>query len=387
MKFTKLFIRLFVLAVFSGCSPREEKIDGSIFIVTQGGENFKLGLVTASIFDRQQIDSVLEKDSTDLQNKLTVLKTDLKRLNDEKEDLTQKRNAASGECDSREQNLDAAETQAEATAKKFDPLYFWGREKPPARAALTDDEKEQIDAARKTIAQYNDLQTQIDKLAREQQQLPPLKAVHSDANVYGDAPSLDDEEARQKVIDEFTEKSDALLNEQSSLNEESAKTDLANLETHEEEIADLQAMWDKYNPEFVKETNEVNQLESEWEKSKDVVDGFAEPLKENQAKMDSDAGQLQNWTTVQPQTYFTSLSTPLAISKTDADGKFSFQIPTKGEFVLAAQAQRQVADNVEKYFWLVRVHSDGKSEMQVMLSNDNLVTANSADSAVQFPMP
>jgi hypothetical protein len=82
-----------------------------------------------------------------------------------------------------------------------------------------------------------------------------------------------------------------------------------------------------------------------------------------------------------------SLSTPLATSKTDADGKFSFQMPTKGEFVLVAQAQRQVADNVEKYFWLIRVHSDGSPTMQVMLSNDNLITANSSDSAVRFPVP
>ena len=54
MKSTRLLIGLFLLVGFAGCSPREEKIDGSIFIVTQGGENFKLGLVTVSIFDRQQ---------------------------------------------------------------------------------------------------------------------------------------------------------------------------------------------------------------------------------------------------------------------------------------------------------------------------------------------
>ena len=126
---------------------------------------------------------------------------------------------------------------------------------------------------------------------------------------------------------------------------------------------------------------------AEWQKSKNKADSFVEPLEENQRKTDFDTGQLQNWPTVQPQTYFTSLSTPLAISKTDADGKFSFQMPTKGESILVAQAQRQVTDHVEKYFWLIRVHSDGNPTMQVMLSNDNLITANSADSAVRFPTP
>jgi hypothetical protein len=56
-------------------------------------------------------------------------------------------------------------------------------------------------------------------------------------------------------------------------------------------------------------------------------------------------------------------------------------------FVLLAQAQRQVSDETEKYYWLVRVHPDGKSEMQIMLSNDNLITVNSSESAVRFPMP
>jgi hypothetical protein len=40
-----------------------------------------------------------------------------------------------------------------------------------------------------------------------------------------------------------------------------------------------------------------------------------------------------------------------------------------------------------KYYWLVRVHPDGKSEMQIMLSNDNLVSVNSSESPVRFPMP
>jgi hypothetical protein len=67
MKFAKLSIGLFLLIAFAGCSPQEEKINGSIFIVTKGGENFKLGLVTVSIFDRQQIEPYLTKTTTDLE--------------------------------------------------------------------------------------------------------------------------------------------------------------------------------------------------------------------------------------------------------------------------------------------------------------------------------
>jgi hypothetical protein len=62
-------------------------------------------------------------------------------------------------------------------------------------------------------------------------------------------------------------------------------------------------------------------------------------------------------------------------------------IPQKAQFILLAQAQRQVSDETERYYWLVRVHPDGKSEMQIMLSNDNLISVNSSESPVRFPMP
>jgi hypothetical protein len=159
------------------------------------------------------------------------------------------------------------------------------------------------------------------------------------------------------------------------------------LESKKQSVLEGQPLWDKWRSVYLKQVDEENRLQSEWQKSKDEADSLAGWLEENQRKADIDSGQLQNWPLVESQTYFAGLPTPLAVAKTDADGKFSFQLPTKDEFVLVAQAQRQVPDNVEKYFWLIRVHSDGKPEMQVMLSNDNLITANSPDVAVRFPAP
>jgi hypothetical protein len=131
---------------------------------------------------------------------------------------------------------------------------------------------------------------------------------------------------------------------------------------------------------YLKQLEEENRLSQAWHNASEESDLYAQTI-------EIVTGRLQNWPTTQPQMYFNNLPIPLAIVKTDADGKFSLQISQKGEFTLVAQAQRQVSDNTEKYFWLVRVHSDGKSEMQVMLSNDNLITANSSDVAVRFPTP
>ena len=44
----------------------EEKIDGSVFIVTEGAENIKLGLVTVALFDEKQITPAILKAATAL---------------------------------------------------------------------------------------------------------------------------------------------------------------------------------------------------------------------------------------------------------------------------------------------------------------------------------
>ncbi|MFZ1074040.1 MAG: hypothetical protein WAO21_11490 [Verrucomicrobiia bacterium] len=124
MKFAKLFIGLFLFTLFAGCSPREEKIDGSIFIATRGGENFKLGLVTVSVFDEQQFAPCLAKTTADLQTNLAELKAEATRFNEEKDSLTRKYNLASGADNDCREKWQAAKELANQTAKKFDENYL-----------------------------------------------------------------------------------------------------------------------------------------------------------------------------------------------------------------------------------------------------------------------
>ena len=50
--------------------------------------------------------------------------------------------------------------------------------------------------------------------------------------------------------------------------------------------------------------------------------------------------------------YFGLLGFPIQRVETDADGKFVIQVPESGGFVIAAQAERNVGDNTEHYYWL-----------------------------------
>lgn len=71
-----------------------------------------------------------------------------------------------------------------------------------------------------------------------------------------------------------------------------------------------------------------------------------------------------------PNYYFESLPTSIAISKTDADGKFSLSLPA-GKYAIAATSSRNVVNHTELYYWLVLVDTSSPNQ-SLMLSNDNL---------------
>ena len=78
--------------------------------------------------------------------------------------------------------------------------------------------------------------------------------------------------------------------------------------------------------------------------------------------------------------YFKNLPHPIALVKTDADGKFKMELPSSiSQIIIVASATREVFGPRENYFWAVKV----KPPATIMLSNDNLTDAASSDSALQ----
>jgi hypothetical protein len=71
-------------------------------------------------------------------------------------------------------------------------------------------------------------------------------------------------------------------------------------------------------------------------------------------------------------TYYKALPAPITTSETDADGRFTLDIPSSGTFVLAAFASRTVGLDTERYSWLVPLEDEGP-EHQVLLSNNNVL--------------
>jgi hypothetical protein len=78
-----------------------------------------------------------------------------------------------------------------------------------------------------------------------------------------------------------------------------------------------------------------------------------------------------------PARYLADLPPPLAIAKSDADGRFKLTVPDEEELAIVASFSRAVVGDIEKYFWVVRL---APHDITVTLSNDNLTSSGSADS-------
>ena len=74
--------------------------------------------------------------------------------------------------------------------------------------------------------------------------------------------------------------------------------------------------------------------------------------------------------------YFLSdLPSPIARSTSDADGRFQMTVPRGESIALVAQATRQVGNSRERYFWLIWTSFGGNTSSEVLMSNNNLLTA------------
>jgi hypothetical protein len=72
---------------------------------------------------------------------------------------------------------------------------------------------------------------------------------------------------------------------------------------------------------------------------------------------------------------------PVAITKTDSDGKFTIKLPRSSEIVLCVTADRRLPESTEHYYWMVKA-APSTDATTVTLSNDNLATSDSPQSLI-----
>ena len=80
------------------------------------------------------------------------------------------------------------------------------------------------------------------------------------------------------------------------------------------------------------------------------------------------------------------VATDAVVAKTDADGRYAFNLRRGELYAIAARAERKVPgqDKPEQYFWLLWVRMDGEKK-ELLLSNDNQMDENPTDAVVKIP--
>jgi len=80
---------------------------------------------------------------------------------------------------------------------------------------------------------------------------------------------------------------------------------------------------------------------------------------------------------------FQGLPSSIGKATTNADGKFSLKLPRKGRYAIAAHAERKIIDDNERYYWLIWVPVENGVIKNIVLSNNNMMTVQSAENVMQ----
>lgn len=93
---------------------------------------------------------------------------------------------------------------------------------------------------------------------------------------------------------------------------------------------------------------------------------------------------------VRPSVFLAGLEsfvTPVATTKTDADGKFNVAVPMGKRVALIARASRLAGGETEEYLWLLWVPvKKGEAKIAVTLANDNLFETGCGDCITYVPL-
>ena len=158
--------------------PRQRELDGSVFIVTKGRENVKMGLVSVSIFDSTQVKNAVQRVRENLRNKAEEI---LKQAEPFKADVEKARKTYR----SFEDESEAAKAQVRAAKKnlisQFNAVvgksgksafemndFSW--EDPPSYYNEFRDGKEAV-AQKKLI--YAELRPKVDSAIEEEKRIGP----------------------------------------------------------------------------------------------------------------------------------------------------------------------------------------------------------------------
>ena len=133
------------VALASGCSPTERRIEGQVFIVTKSGESVKLGLVTICLLTEEQAEGMATNAFNDMQRDIEETQSSIPKL----KERIQIANANAKRIQS---EYEKASTAAQYATEKGEFGYSWEGARDLQRPAFTSYDLQTLQAARQNYA-------------------------------------------------------------------------------------------------------------------------------------------------------------------------------------------------------------------------------------------
>lgn len=310
LKIVIAFVAIAEILGLAGCKPKETTVTGQVFIVTQGAENIKLGLVEVQLIPKQQVIAFLKIKTPTVEAEISSRQRGYETVKDE----AQKASA----------NLNSFETDGPLTKAEY--------------KSLKSEYQSLIETNSQLSYAVNVLDAEFEKLASSADLAHKIKY----SGVADDKQKAD------------ADKTIAAL-------EAFDNTDYTNKWRMVNE-------WHKNNWQMFSIKIKTDKIEADANSNKaDLESQFAEA----QSRLKMAKAKLNDYPT--GESYLAGFIAPVIQKKlTDADGKFSFTYPCNSALTIFAKAERMVGSKAEKYFWVVNAPTNSETA-QVLLGNQNLV--------------
>jgi hypothetical protein len=343
------FLAVFVTAGslgLLGCKPRI--VTGQVFIVTEGGLNFRLGDVEVDLVEKSQVVEFIQKKRASIETGRAALKTELETARAEVE-KEQKDYNAFLVTSPLSTNADYVRTKAELAGIP-QKLTVLKQKKDSLRA--------QNDQLRKAAyAAYTAYGT-------PQKFHADLALLDNQANsIFGSG--QDSSQRRNQAS--------ALGGSRSPTHLQQSSYEPSQVKTWREFLVALPAVWNAITKQTYQAYYDAASLRAKLAEIELHFNSAASAqLHSAESRLESAETNLKNFQARSAESFFDDFS-PAVVQKamSDADGNFSLVCPRKG-LTIFAKAQCVVGESQEKYYWLVNAPIAAEST-PLLLGNSNLI--------------
>jgi hypothetical protein len=362
--FYSLFVFLAFVAtspVLVSCTPKTRTIEGTVFIVTNSSDNIKLGNVDVSFRDNNAVDQFLSEFLPKETRTLDALRKDILAGKKTEDDLSLKVSSLRADMEKNKASLDEKKKQI----TEQDPEDVQDS-KVESLLKEKEDLEDEISKTKDKITYYNTSFTnQIDEVSLRLASLEQIMwkencKLRASTDPVPEIPEIPVLRERKAEMNQEKNLNIRALTEKKSSDSEKLRQLNILIGKRQKDFSLAQKEVEKIRNEAAKKRNElakdIDVLDNNIKKQEDdlsALTGLLDLATNGHSKL---VTTLDTFDDSFQERIFKELPPSTLSATTDADGKYSIEIPYEGKFTVSVFSERLVAGSkVEKYYWFVHL--------------------------------